>query len=89
MREIVRFNKDIHPYLIARIKLLSQLKIDEHFKPQDGRFRYENGSEVIDIRVSIVPTLYGEKAVLRLLASSARPLSFKELGIFDHTSNLI
>jgi type IV pilus assembly protein PilB len=59
--------------LIARIKILSQLQLDEHFRPQDGRFKTKLGDFEFDIRVSIVPTMYGEKAVLRLLASTFRP----------------
>ncbi len=89
LREIVRFNKEAHPYLLARIKLLAGLKIDEHYKPQDGRLRYQSASDIVDIRVSILPTMYGEKAEMRLLLGTNRPLSFAELGMMDYTIKAI
>ncbi|MBU2101601.1 GspE/PulE family protein [Patescibacteria group bacterium] len=89
LHEILRIPKDVHPAIIARIKLLGELKIDEHSKPQDGRFRYKIGGDVVDIRVSIMPTFYGEKAVMRLLRSTNRPLSFRELGMLDDTAKVL
>ncbi|MEK7094355.1 MAG: ATPase, T2SS/T4P/T4SS family, partial [Patescibacteria group bacterium] len=61
LSEIMSLNKAVHPALVARLKLLAGLKIDEHSKPQDGRFRYNLGSRPIDVRVSVIPTYYGEK----------------------------
>ncbi|MFA5173349.1 MAG: GspE/PulE family protein [Candidatus Paceibacterota bacterium] len=81
LREIVQIPVDVLLPMVARIKLLASLKLDEHSKPQDGRFRYKIGKEVIDIRVSIMPTFHGEKAVLRLLPSTQKPMSLEELGI--------
>jgi type IV pilus assembly protein PilB len=81
LREIMRLDKQVHPALTARFKLLSGLKLDEHNKPQDGRFRYKVGGDVMDVRVSIMPTYYGEKVEMRLLSAAERPLSFEELGI--------
>jgi len=89
LREIMRLPKNLHPSLIARIKILSQLQIDEHFRPQDGRFKTKLGDFEFDIRVSIVPTMYGEKAVLRLLASTFRPTSLAELGINEKNQGLL
>ncbi len=81
MREIIRFPKEILNALVARIKLLSSLKIDVHRKPQDGRFRFSTKEgNVVDLRVSIMPQLYGEKVVMRLL-SATRPLSLTEIGL--------
>ena len=79
--EIMRMPKAIHSALVARIKILSGLKIDEHFKPQDGRFHYQIVNQVIDVRVSILPTFYGEKVVMRLLEAAQKPLSLEELGV--------
>ena len=79
--EVMSITKDIHPALVARIKLLSGLKIDEHYAPQDGRFRYKVGSETIDVRVSVIPTFYGEKVEMRLLEAAQKPLSLEELGM--------
>lgn len=78
--EIMDITKAIHPALVARLKLLAALKIDEHFTPQDGRFRYEVANQRIDVRVSIMPTYYGEKVEMRLLDASQKPLSLEELG---------
>ena len=89
LHEVLRIPKEVHSALIARIKLLAGMRIDEHTRPQDGRFRYKSGVEAIDIRVSIIPTFYGEKAEMRLLPTSIRPLSFSELGMLDDTAKLL
>lgn len=81
LRDVISLPKTVHPGLIARIKILANLKIDEHRIPQDGRFKYNYGEETIALRVSIVPGFYGENTVLRLLPESARPLSLEELGL--------
>lgn len=85
--EIARMPRAVHPAITARIKLLSGLKLDEHNKPQDGRFRYKAGTDAVDIRVGIMPTFYGEKIAMRLLSATARPQSLEELGMFeDHVA---
>lgn len=87
--EIMRMPKVIHPALVARIKILSGLKIDEHYKPQDGRFHYQIVTQVIDVRVSILPTFYGEKIVMRLLEAAQKPLSLDELGMLPETAKVV
>ena len=89
LHEIIRIPKEVHPAIVARIKLLANLKIDEHRKPQDGRFRYEALGEAMDIRVSVMPTFYGEKIAMRLLKATAKPMSLKELGMLDETIKLV
>ena len=81
LREVARLPVEVHPALIARIKILSNMQIDEHAKPQDGRMKYKRGTEVFDIRVAIMPTFYGEKVTMRLLLAAQKPLSFAELGM--------
>ena len=81
LREIAYLPSEIHPAIIARIKILANLQIDEHNKPQDGRIKYKRGNEVFDIRVAVMPTFYGEKITMRLLLSGLKPLSFQELGM--------
>jgi type IV pilus assembly protein PilB len=81
LREIIRIQKEIHPAIVARFKILSGMKLDEHTNPQDGRFHYKIGSDYVDIRVSILPTMYGEKVELRLLTGAGQILSFEELGM--------
>jgi len=85
LHEILKVPKAVHSAIVARIKLLAGLKIDEHYKPQDGRFRYKVGSDILDIRVSIMPTFHGEKVEMRLLTAAQRPLSFQEIGMLDDT----
>lgn len=87
--EIMRIPKVVHPALVARIKLLGGLKIDEHYEPQDGRFRYQAANQVVDIRVAVMPTFYGEKIVMRLLESSQKPLSLEELGFSAESARII
>jgi type IV pilus assembly protein PilB len=89
LREIIRMPKEIHPGIVARIKILSGLRVDEHNRPQDGRFRYKALGDLIDVRVSIIPTFYGEKIVMRLLPATQKPLSFQELGMFDDTAKYV
>ena len=69
--------------MITRIKILSKLNIAEHRLPQDGRMKLKMGSREIDVRVSILPTVHGEKAVLRLLGSGDKELTLPNLGFPD------
>lgn len=87
--EILRIPKEAHNAIVARIKLISGLQIDEHFKPQDGRFRNQVGAQIIDVRVSVIPTYYGEKIVMRLLESSQKPLSLDELGFLPENAKIV
>jgi len=89
LREIVRLAKEIHPAIVARIKILANLQIDEHHKPQDGRIRYKCGNEVFDIRIAIMPTLHGEKVEMRLLSASTKPMSFASLGMSKSTIKIV
>ena len=66
--------------MITRIKILSKLNIAEHRLPQDGRMKLRMGNREIDVRVSILPTVHGEKAVLRLLGSGDKELNLSNLG---------
>lgn len=87
--EILRIPKAVHPALVARIKLLSGLKIDEHYEPQDGRFRYKVGNQIADVRVGIMPTFYGEKIVMRLLEAAQKPLSLEEIGMLPRVAKKV
>ena len=89
LHEIARIPKEIHPAIVARVKLLANLRIDEHNRPQDGRFRHEALGEGMDIRVSIMPTFYGEKVETRLLKASAKPMSLAELGMMEDSIKII
>ncbi|MBI1863859.1 Flp pilus assembly complex ATPase component TadA [Candidatus Woesebacteria bacterium] len=81
LRDIIKLPRGIEAGLVARIKILSNLKIDEHRIPQDGRYKFDIDEDVIALRISIIPGFYGENVVMRLLPESARPLSLNELGL--------
>lgn len=67
--------------VISRIKILSGMKIDEHRTPQDGRFNFKVAEEEVDLRVSALPTVFGEKIVMRLLRKSGGIPTLAELGL--------
>lgn len=81
LRDVMSLPKKILAGVVARIKVLSDLKIDEHRLPQDGRFKIENEEYKISFRVSVIPVFNGEKIVMRLLFESAKPLTMEELGL--------
>lgn len=70
----------LYVQLVARLKILTGMRTDEHRGPQDGRFRYTSPLGDVDVRVSILPTSFGEKVVLRLLSSQSHKLSLDQLG---------
>src|ERR1700676_5605510 len=73
--------KDWHSTIISRIKVMSELDIAERRIPQDGRFRVRYKTRLIDFRVSIMPTIYGEDAVLRVLAKESMSEKFSKLSL--------
>ncbi len=76
--------KHLSPAIVSRIKILANLDIAEKRLPQDGAFLVKVEKKGIDIRVSVVPTIYGEKVVMRILDKSATPLDLKQLGFEPH-----
>jgi type II secretory ATPase GspE/PulE/Tfp pilus assembly ATPase PilB-like protein len=89
LREMMKLPKSLLDPVIARIKVLSNLPLDEHFRPLDGRFKAKVGDFEFDIRVAIMPTIYGEKAVLRILAGAIKPTSLEELGVNENIEKII
>jgi type IV pilus assembly protein PilB len=81
--EVMKHEKAIHPSLIARVKIISGLNIAEKRIPQDGRITIKIGDKEYDLRVSILPTMFGEKAVMRIASKGGFDRSKKELGFFD------
>lgn len=81
LRDAMTLPKQIAPGIVARIKVLADLKLDEHRLPQDGRFKFETSGDKFSVRVSILPVLNGEKIVMRLLAEGAKGYSLEELGL--------
>jgi type IV pilus assembly protein PilB len=85
LHEIVSPPKRLEPAIISRLKIMSNLDIAERRLPQDGRIKLRHGGREIDFRVSILPTIFGEKAVLRILDKEALQLDMAKLG-FDEWS---
>lgn len=80
LREANTLPRKILAALVSRIKIMATLKIDEHRKPQDGRFKITNNDRTIAVRVSTLPIMDGEKIVMRLLDEGSRALTLEELG---------
>jgi type IV pilus assembly protein PilB len=80
LREIMKLPKTTEPPLISRIKILSNLKIDEHRIPQDGEFSVIAAEKEIDLRISISPVVWGEQVVIRLLDKSGTSLKLEDMG---------
>lgn len=82
LREANKLPRKVLGALVSRIKILSNLKIDEHRAPQDGRFKIETSGKVFALRVSTLPIVDGEKVVMRILDESSKPATFEELGFW-------
>lgn len=80
LREIMKLPKETEPPMISRIKILSNLKIDEHRIPQDGQFTVKVGEKAIDLRIAISPVVWGEQVVIRLLDKSGTTLKLEDMG---------
>ena len=80
LREIMQLPKSIEPALVSRIKILSNLKIDEHRVPQDGQFTVKAANKEVDLRIAISPVVWGEQVVIRLLDKSGNTFNIEEMG---------
>lgn len=80
LREIMQLPKSIEPALVSRIKILSNLKIDEHRVPQDGQFTVRAANKEVDLRIAISPVVWGEQVVIRLLDKSGNSFDLAEMG---------
>lgn len=80
LQEKLSLPRTIHEALVSRIKILSEMKIDEKRIPQDGRFTYKSQNDEVDLRVSTLPTVFGEKVVMRLLKKTGGIPSLLDLG---------
>jgi type IV pilus assembly protein PilB len=80
LREIMQLPKSIEPALVSRIKILSNLKIDEHRIPQDGQFTVKVAAKEVDLRIAISPVVWGEQVVIRLLDKSGNSFDIEEMG---------
>lgn len=81
LHEKIILPRKVHDAVISRVKIMSGLKIDEKRLPQDGRFTFTTHDQEIDLRISTLPTIFGEKSVLRLLPKAENPPTLAELGL--------
>ncbi len=81
LEEKRKLPKPMHDSIVARIKILCNMKIDEKRIPQDGRFKVQVGTTETDLRVSTLPTIFGEKVVIRLLKEEGTIYSYRDLGM--------
>jgi len=89
LRNVMVLPKTVQSGIIARIKILANLKVDEHRMPQDGRFKIATDEYKVAFRVSILPTFDGEKIVLRLLNEKAQVLTLEQLGFQKKQLNIV
>ncbi len=89
LREVMNLPKKLQDGILARIKILSNLKLDEHRLPQDGRFKIEAKEYKISFRVSILPVFDGEKVVMRLLDEGKKILDLEELGLNNQALEIV
>lgn len=80
LKEIASFTRDLHAALVSRIKIMADMDIAERRLPQDGRIKIQEMGREIDVRVSSLPTIYGEKVVMRILDRKAVILDLQKLG---------
>lgn len=81
LEEKLRLERQYHASLVSRIKILSNIKIDEKRIPQDGRFNFKSDDGEVDLRISTLPTVHGEKVVMRLLRKNSKVPSLPDLGL--------
>lgn len=89
LRSTLMFPMDVGRAVLSRIKILSNLKIDEKRKPQDGRFRVETDQKTIDLRVSTLPVMDGEKVVMRILDKSNNMADLDKLGLWGRNREVL
>lgn len=79
--EAIEYQQFLHPQIVARYKILANLKIDESRMPQDGRISLQLPDKSLDLRVSTLPTVHGEKIVMRIVDKSKKIPTLDQLGI--------
>lgn len=89
LHDVMTLPKAIQAALVARIKVLANLKIDEHRLPQDGRYKIEKDGYKFSLRISTIPIFDGEKVVIRLLDESSKAMSLEQLGFLPEQLELV
>ena len=88
LHEVLSLSKVLHPAIISRVKIMSNMNIAEKRLPQDGRFKIKRNFKDVDFRVSTLPTNYGEKVVLRILDREKALLDLKNIGMDEYSLNI-
>lgn len=89
LRKVMELPKSIEPALVSRIKILSNLKIDEHRIPQDGQFTVAVNDKEVDLRIAISPVVWGEQVVIRILDKSGTTLDIEQMGMTGHALAMV
>ena len=89
LRQIMELPSNIQPALVSRIKILANLKIDEHRTPQDGQFTVKVGDQEIDLRIATSPVVWGEQVVIRLLDKSGATMDVEKMGMTGHALRMV
>ena len=89
LREVMQLPKSIEPALVSRIKILSELKIDEHRIPQDGQLAVKVADKEVDLRIAISPVVWGEQVVIRLLDKTGTSFELEQMGYAGRALRLI
>lgn len=89
LRQVMELPKSIEPALVSRIKILSDLKIDEHRVPQDGQFAVKVGDKEVDLRIAIAPVVWGEQVVIRLLDKTGTTMDIEQMGMTGHALAMV
>lgn len=89
LRQIMELPKSIEPALVSRIKILANLKIDEHRLPQDGQFVVNVNNQEIDLRIATSPVVWGEQVVIRLLDKSGTSMEIEKMGMTGHALKMV
>ncbi|MBQ3352689.1 type II/IV secretion system protein [Candidatus Saccharibacteria bacterium] len=89
LRQVMELPKSIEPALVSRIKILSDLKIDEHRVPQDGQFAVKIGDKEVDLRIAIAPVVWGEQVVIRLLDKTGTTMDIEQMGMTGRALRMV
>jgi type IV pilus assembly protein PilB len=89
LQEVGKIPLSYYENILNLIKVNAQLRTDEHFIPQDGAIRFQKNNSVTDVRVSILPTVYGEKIVLRILANTLSSITLETLGLNERNIKIL
>jgi type IV pilus assembly protein PilB len=84
LHDVARLPREIMDLIITRIKVLSRMRTDQHFAAQDGKFQETTGGERLDVRVSAIPIIGGEKIVMRLLTERGKQYDLADIGLSEH-----